>query len=202
MAQLTLRHSDFLPRLSRPIKAVLFRPAALRHAAEAEAGFLRDMPGHRLLRDALNDHAPPLTPGAVRQQPGQLPGVSPAPAAAVQDPAQLHGHIVIGVPDHIPRKAAVIHRQDQRLRCQPRPFQKGPGLLPGKGRLQIPHDLRVRQQPVQRLQVRLRHSAGPQSGRLTLHARLPYRSQSGREWLWTLLTMPMAANRVTMDEPP
>ena len=166
MAQLTLRHSDFFAALESADQSGSFfvrlppvHAAALRHAAEAEAGFLRDVPGHRLLRDALNDHAPALTPGAVRQQPGQLPGVSPIPAAAVGPIPAPWTHRHRGARSHTPQSRRRRPPPGSAAPASAPPGPERPGLLPGKGRLQIPHDLRARQKPVQGLQVSLCHPA-------------------------------------------
>ena len=126
-------------------------------AKEEKAVLFCDMPGGTLLRGALDHHIPQLLFRFGHQGFGDLLGVAPAPVIPSQDPAQLIGFAVEGMPDHMTHEGSRFQRfqgvdQGNLAPCVFR--DEGGSLLPGVRRLDEAHHFRVGQYGMEGVCVR------------------------------------------------
>lgn len=146
------------------LRKVLSWKPVHRQSVTAPAGtetlFDGDPLGCLLRRSAFDHNAFLRLPRPVDQPVRQRRRIAAAPIFREQHPADLHASLVICVIDHIADKSPVflggIHKRRLRQSCM---MQKCLGLRPVERRFQIPHDLRVRQQLVQRVCVTGLHPA-------------------------------------------
>ena len=161
---LTAKKTKRLCRVGRAfLRILLWQPIdrqSVADSAVAEAFFACNPLCSLLRRSALNHDAFPLLPRPVNQPIGQRRRIAAPPIFREQHPADFHAVLIVCVINHIadeiPAGFGGIHK---RRFSQSRVMQKRFCFLPVERRLQMPHDFRVRQQPVQRVRVTGLHFA-------------------------------------------